>query len=165
MKEHVVEAAAWPSELPLPHPRPHLLAVDVDADALSGTVPHLNNVEVVRLVDRVAEHHLESLGWSRRVMAAEGRMWFVARHEIDYRAESFGGDRLVLATWVRRYGRTTAVRETRIARPRDRVLVAETSTRWVHMDLETRRPTRIPPEAMAACPPESSDRDSPETAR
>jgi len=165
MNERVLETAAWPPDLPLPHPRPHLLEIEVGIDALSGTVPHLNNVEVVRLVDRVAEHHLESLGWSRRAMAAEGRMWFVARHEIDYRAESFGGDRLILATWVRRYGRTTAVRETRIARPRDRVLVAEASTRWVHMDLGTRRPTRIPPEAMAACPAESSDRDSLETAR
>jgi len=156
MNESPAEGVAWPSSLPLPHPEPFLLAVDVDAASLSETVAHLNNVEILRLVDRAAEAHLDALGWSRRAMAEAGRMWFVARHEIDYRAEAFGGDRLVVATWVRRHGRTTSVRATRIARSNDGVLVAEASTRWAHIDLATRRPIRIPSEVCAACPPEPS---------
>lgn len=150
-------AEIWPAELAMPHPEPHLLSVEVTPESLSETVPHLNNVEILRLVDRAAESHLDELGWTRRAMAEEGRMWFVARHEIDYRAEAFGGDRLVVATWIRSYGRTTCVRATRIARVADATVVAEASTRWVHIDLATRRPIRISPETMAACPPEPSE--------
>jgi len=151
----------WPTTMGLPHPRPFLLFFEVAPEALSETVPHLNNVEIVRLVDRAAEAHLDSLGWTRRTLAARERMWFVARHEIDYRAETFGGDHLLVATWVRRYGRTTCTRATRILRSRDEVLVAEAETRWVHMDLGTRRPTRIPREVLEACPPQSVGAESP----
>jgi len=154
MKGSVAEPSSWPPAVALPHPRPFFIWFEVEKDALSETVPHLNNVEIVRLIDRAAEAHLKSLGWSRPTMAAGGTMWFVARHEIDYRAEAFDGDRLIAATWVRRYGRTTSERATRILRPRDAVVVAEASTRWAHMDLRSRRPTRIPAEVIDACPPE-----------
>lgn len=142
--------AAWG----IPHPQPHLLEVDVDAASLSACVPHLNNVEILRLVDRGAESHLDRLGHTRAAMAARGVMWFVVRHEIDYLAEAFGGDRLLLATWIRSHGRTTSVRATRILRPADGKVVAAAESRWVHVDLATRRPLRIPHDLLAALPTE-----------
>jgi acyl-CoA thioester hydrolase len=140
--------AAWG----VPHPSPHLLEVEVDAASLSACVPHLNNVEILRLVDRAAESHLDGLGHTRASMAARGVMWFVVRHEIDYLAEAFGGDRLLVATWIRRHGRTTSDRVTRIVRPGDGTIVAAAESRWVHIDLATRRPLRIPKDLLAALP-------------
>lgn len=154
MIEFAADGVAWPATVALPHPAPFRIGFEVTPASLSETVPHLNNVEILRLIDRAAEAHLDALGSRRRSMAEKGRMWFVARHEIDYRAEAFGGDRLLAATWVRRYGRTTCERATRIVRLRDAVVVAEAATRWVHMNLETRRPARIPAATVEACPPE-----------
>lgn len=139
----------------VPHPAPHLLEVEVDAASLSVCVPHLNNVEILRLVDRAAESHLDGLGHTRAAMAARGVMWFVVRHEIDYLAEAFGGDRLLLATWIRRHGRSTSDRRTRIVRPADGAIVAAAESRWVHVDLATRRPLRIPQDLRSALPIET----------
>ena len=138
----------------IPHPSPHLVRVTVDARSPSPPVPHLNNVQILHLVDRAAEDHLDLHGWTRSALLASRRMWFVRRHEIDYLAESFAGDRLVVATWVRSFSRTTSLRATRIMRERDGEVVVEALSRWVHVDLDTRRPTRIPAEVLVACPAE-----------
>jgi acyl-CoA thioester hydrolase len=82
-------------------------------------------------------------------MAAAGHMWFVARHEVDYRAEAFPGDELEVFTWVSSMERTTCVRETLVWRSRDGRAVCRARTRWAFVDLGSRRPARIP-EAMAA---------------
>jgi len=136
------------------HPSPHLVRITVDARSLSPLVPHLNNVQIVQLIDRAAEDHLDLHGWTRAALLASRRMWFVRRHEIDYLAESFAGDRLVVATSVRSFSRTTSLRATRIIREHDRAVVVESLSRWVHVDLDTRRPVRIPAEVLAACPAE-----------
>jgi acyl-CoA thioester hydrolase len=70
-------------------------------------------------------------------------MWFVARHEIDYRGESFVGDDLLIATWISGFTRTTAVRRTVVLRPADEKRILDASTRWAYVNLETRKPTRM----------------------
>ena len=74
------------------HPRPFGLRLVPSADGVSREVAHINNVEYVRWIDRAAELHADSLGHTRELLLASGRMWFVARHEVDYRAEVFPGD-------------------------------------------------------------------------
>ena len=59
---------------------------------MSAEVAHVNNVEYVQWVDALAAMHAAELGHGRPAMLASGRMWFVARHELDYRAECFAGD-------------------------------------------------------------------------
>ena len=124
----------------------------VDDTATSRAVPHVNNAEYVRWVDRIAELHSDHLGHTRDNLLAAGRMWFVARHELDYRAEAFVGDELLFATWIHDYSRTTAHRSTVIVRVSDRRRVLEASTRWAYIDLESRRPTRIPEDVRAVFP-------------
>jgi acyl-CoA thioester hydrolase len=72
-------------------------------------------------------------------------MWFVARHEIDYLAECWRGDELVIATWVRDFKRVKSWRDFAIMRPGDGTLVCRASTLWVLVELKTRRPVRIEP--------------------
>lgn len=127
-------------------------AIEVGEDGVSRGVPHVNNAEYVRFVDRIAELATDAAGFPREAMLADRRMWFVARHELDYRAESFAGDRLVAATWLRDWTRTTVVRETRILRPADDRLVIAAATRWAYVDLDSRRPARIPEAMRTAFP-------------
>ncbi len=131
--------------------------IDVGDDGTSRGVPHVNNAEYVRFIDRIAELATDAAGFTRARMLAENRMWFVARHEIDYRGETFAGERLIAATWLRAWTRTTVIRETRIVRPSDGRLVCVASTRWAYVDLVSRRPARIPIEMRDAFPELAAD--------
>jgi acyl-CoA thioester hydrolase len=126
----------------------------VTAEQLSLLVPHANNVQIVSWIDEAARAHGDATGLTRERMHAQGRMWFVARHEIDYLAESFAGDEILIGTWLTAVTKTTATRATHVWR---RPLLedpwetaVEASSRWVHMNLQSRRPTRIPPGDLAA---------------
>ena len=79
-------------------------------------------------------------------------MWFVARHEIDYRAESFEGDQLIIATWISDHSKITALRRTVVHRPADNKTILDASTRWVYVNLETRKPTRMEQDVMDRFP-------------
>jgi acyl-CoA thioester hydrolase len=122
--------------------------IEVSPEETSALVPHANNIVILGWVDLAASLHGAHAGAAREEIAREGRMWFVARHEIDYLAEAFVGDALVLATWLERAGRTSLVRATAIVRP-DGTVVARARSRWAFVDLATRRPTAIPAEALA----------------
>jgi len=139
--------------LGVPHHSPFLSDVVVAAAHLSRLVPHCNNVELVRWLDRVAELHAESIGQGRASLAADHRAWFVARHEVDYRAEAFEGERLVVATWVRNGRKSVSWRDSLIVRPSDRTVVCSAATLWVHVDLRSRRPVAPPPGSLAAFDP------------
>ena len=138
-----------PAAAGVAHPRPFGIRLRPGDGGLSTTVAHVSNVEYVRWLDRAAELHADALGHTRAEMAAAGHMWFVARHEVDYRAEAFPGDELEVFTWVSSMERTTCVRETLVWRSRDGRAVCRARTRWAFVDLGSRRPARIP-EAMAA---------------
>lgn len=127
----------------------------VQVENLSALVPHANNVQIVGWIDEAARAHGDASGLTRERMHSEGRMWFVARHEIDYVAESFSGDEIMVATWIVAVTKTTATRVTRVWRrpaegrdPWD--LAVDAVSRWVHMNLATRRPIRIPLTDLAA---------------
>ena len=117
----------------------------------SEEIPHVNNAEYVRWI----------AGLTRDMLLEARRMWFVARHEIDYRGESFVGDKLVIATWISDFSRTTAVRRTRVHRPSDDKTILDASTRWAYVNLDTRRPTRMHQDVLDKFPlvaPEDADR-------
>jgi acyl-CoA thioester hydrolase len=147
--------AAPLSEQSLPHiadrPAHGVFAVahTVAEAETSALVPHANNIVILGWIDAIASLHGAAAGASRPELAASGRMWFVARHEIDYLGEAFAGDRLTLATWVEKLGRTSLVRATRIVRGDGEVLTRATS-RWALVDLATRRPAPIPEPVRAA---------------
>ncbi len=134
----------------IPHPDPCVLRLAVGREQLSNVVDHVANVEYVRWLDRAAELHSDSLGYSRQWLAEHDVMWFVSRHEVDYLAETHAGDELVIATWVRDMQRIRSWREYVVYRPVDETIVCRAATLWVFVNLRTRRPMRIPDE-MAVC--------------
>jgi len=117
----------------------------VGSDGLSQTVAHVSNVTYLRWIDRLAELHGESHGCSRSALAARGVMWFVARHEIDYTAETHAGEVLGCATWAVELRRTSLMRRSVIWNIESGVAVCSAISRWAYVDLSTRRPVRIDP--------------------
>lgn len=129
-----------------PGVQPFFCRVRVEDQHLSPTIEHVSNIEYVRWLDRAAELHADALGYTRKALLEHGMMWFVARHEIDYLAEAWRGDELVIATWVREFRRVKSWRDYAIVRLRDDALLCRASTLWVLVHLESRKPMRIPQE-------------------
>lgn len=144
----------------VPHSNPFVCSIRIGSELLNPAVPHVSNIEYVRWLDRVAELHSDSLGHTRTVMAERGMMWFVARHEIDYLAETWEGDELLVVTWARDFSRVRSWRDYLIVRPADEKVVCRAATLWVLVDLATRRPLRVPQEMIRAFDPLIESRPS-----
>jgi len=147
----------------VPHPRPFVLETIVDRSDLSDLVPHMNNVRSLHWVDRAAEAHADAMGMSRPALLESELMWFVGRHELEYRAECFEGERLFVCTWVRNAVGARSWRDTVILRPdadRGAHLAVRAATLWVLVDLTTRKPRRIPSSMLAGLDPLERDRAS-----
>jgi acyl-CoA thioester hydrolase len=127
----------------IPHRLPFLCDLRVTRAQLGTVIEHVSNIEYVRWLDRAAELHADSLGYTRHFMWQSGLMWFVARHEIDYLAECWLDDELVIATWVRDFHKVKSWRDYLIVRPRDGAVICRAATLWVLVDLATRRPRRV----------------------
>ena len=138
-----IAAHQLPASAELPLQGVFAIAHTVSASETSALVPHANNVVILGWIDAMASLHGAWAGASREELAPTNRMWFVARHEVDYLGEAFAGDQLVLATWVETLGRTSLVRATRILRA-DGTILTRARSRWALVDLTTRRPTSIP---------------------
>jgi len=132
-----------------------LVEIRVGGEDVQPHVPHTSNVAVVRWLERIAQLHTDVLGFPRERLLAERRMWFVARHEIDYLAETWCDEELLAATSVRDLERVKSWRDTVIRRRSDDRIVVRAATLWVLVDLDSRRPTRHTPEMCAALTPAS----------
>ena len=88
------------ADWPVPGDISFWAAVVVGDEGMSPEIPHVNNAEYVRWIDRLAELATDAAGFTRKWHLDRGTMWFVARHEIDYRGEAFAHDQLVAATWL-----------------------------------------------------------------
>ncbi len=141
--EFRVETIAVPTGFAPAGAHPFTLSLSVTRVSHSASIAHVSNVEYVRWIDRISELHGEACGHSRAALLASGRMWFVSRHEVDYQRESFAGDQLACATWIASAGRTTVQRESVIWNRASQLSVCRASSRWVLIDLATRKPMRI----------------------
>lgn len=111
---------------------------------------HVNNVVYVRWVQEAAEAHWKML--SDETLRAD-HAWVVLRHEIDYCAAALPGDDPYALTHV---GETDSLRSIRYVdiHSRDGRRLASARTTWCLLDIESRKPRRIPPEIRKALLPE-----------
>ena len=137
------------------HPQAIPLQLSPASKGTSDLVNHISNIEIVRWIDRAAELALIAAGWSYQDLLKTRSMFFVARHEIDYRSEALPDETFLIATWVRDIRRVKSWRDTLIwaIRKGNPEVVCTASTLWVHVDLDTRKPTRIPDEMSEALLP------------
>ena len=113
-----------------------ILVRAADIDGLG----HVNNVVYLRWMQEAAGAHWEAAA------SAELRgqvAWVVVRHEIDYKAPAFEGERLVARTWVGEPTAATWERFIEIRREGDDKLLARGRSIYAALDPVTGRPRRV----------------------
>lgn len=122
---------------------------------------HVNNIEYVRKMQDAAEAHVNAAGWPMERLLGVGKSWVVRWHRIEYMRSCAIGEPVVLCTWVRDYRRIRSLRRYRFLRESDGTVLAEAETEWVFLDVESKRPARIPEafmEIFPAIPEEEEER-------
>ena len=107
-------------------------AADIDAQN------HVNNVAYVRWIQDVAVAHWFSV--TSEAMR-EKYAWWLTRHEIDYKKQSFENEEITVSTWVGEPTRISWERFTEIKRGED--LLVKARSIWCLIDRETSKPSRI----------------------
>ncbi|HWM84673.1 MAG TPA: thioesterase family protein [Kofleriaceae bacterium] len=125
-----------------PRFRRELVAQPADIDELG----HVSNITYVRWLQLVATEHSAAGGWDQAAYRTLGAVFVVRRHEIDYRAPAYQGDRIQLCTWVEWWRTASTLRRTEITRLSDGALLASAATLWALVSFESGRPRRIPDE-------------------
>ena len=107
-----------------------------DIDALG----HVNNVVYLRWMQEAAAAH-----WEAAAPAAlrEQTVWVVVRHEVDYKAPAFDGERLVARTWVGEPAGATWERHIEIRRPEGDKLLARGRSVYAALDRASGKPRRV----------------------
>lgn len=105
---------------------------DIDAQG------HVNNVAYVRWIQDAAVAHWFSVSTEA---VREKYTWMLTRHEIDYKRQTFAGEKVTATTWVGEPTRVSWERFTEITR--DGVLLCRARSVWCLIDRETLKPTRI----------------------
>jgi len=101
---------------------------------------HVNNVVYLRWMQDAATAHWEAAAPAEHKAKVS---WVVTRHEIDYKAPAFVGERLVARTWVGAPSGATWERFIEIRRAGDDRLLARGRSIYAALDRVTGRPRRV----------------------
>ncbi len=113
-----------------------LEVVESDIDDLQ----HVNNVTYLRWVQDAAIAHWTAASTSEM---RDSLAWVALRHEIDYKAPGFLGERLEARTWVGMALANRFERYCEIIRPSDGVVLCRSKTIWCPINKATGRLTRV----------------------
>lgn len=113
---------------------------------------HVNNEVYLRWLLQAAGAHSDAVGYDMKKFLEIGESFVVRRHEIDYLASAYLGEKLTVVTWIKEIHSTRAHRQYKIIRERDSKTLIAAETLWVYVDLKTGRPTKIPQEILQAFP-------------
>jgi acyl-CoA thioester hydrolase len=105
---------------------------------------HVNNLEYLRWMQDVAIEHSAARGWDMPRYLAEGVVWVVRSHSIEYLRPAFAGDRLQLATWVADLRPRSSRRRYLFRRPADGQIIARAETLWVMVNATSGRACTLP---------------------
>lgn len=131
-------------------PRPFIQKLTVTTEHLDA-FGHTNNVVYLSWLQDVAWAHSVSLGFGMDDYRRVGAGCVARRHELDYLAATFAGDRLQVATWIaENAGRLDMWRAYQIIREQDGRTVLRGRTQWICVDMQSGRPRRQPPEFVSA---------------
>ena len=101
---------------------------------------HVNNVVYVQFMQDVAGRH-----WNSKVVKADADqvIWMVRKHEIEYLAQAFLDDELIVRTWTGENTSVTWDRHYEIIRIADQKKIIIAKSIWVLLDNQNGRPKRI----------------------
>lgn len=102
---------------------------------------HVNNVVYLQWMQEIANQHWLQL---TKNIATPNYVWFVIRHEIDYKNQAILGDEIVIKTWV---GKTEGIKSVRhFEMFKGKTLLVTSQTTFCLLDAKTLKPKRIPKE-------------------
>ncbi|RRJ84961.1 acyl-CoA thioesterase [Aestuariirhabdus litorea] len=128
------------------HPTPFISDIEVTAEHIDH-YGHVNNCEYIRWLEVVAWAHSDALGLTLERYRELDRGMVVHRHEVDYLAPAYLGERLQIATWIERCdGKLTLERRFQLQRVTDGVTLMRAHTRFICVQLSTGKAKRMPAE-------------------
>lgn len=128
------------------HPQAFVIELEVQAEHIDE-LGHANNAVYVTWLEQCAWQHSQSLGLGLSDYRRLDRAMAVLRHEIDYLASAFVGERLQLATWITDSDqRLKMKRSFQLIRPADRQTLLRAQTTFVCIELSSGKPRRMPVE-------------------
>ncbi len=99
---------------------------------------HVNNVVYVQWMQNISDAHWKEL--SKKATNID-YVWFVIRHEVDYKNQAVLGDEVTLRTWV---GKTEGIKSIRhFEIYRGETLLVKSQTTFCLLDAATKKPKRI----------------------
>lgn len=139
-----------PADLPWDHPSPFIHEIRVEPQHIDD-FQHTNNVVYLSFMARTAWEHSKALGLDFAAYKALNRGMVIRRHEMDYLAPSHEGDRVLCATWITgNDGRLRLRRRFQFIKPATGQTLLRGMSEFVCINIESGRPTRMPPEFLAA---------------
>ncbi len=112
---------------------------------------HVNNVVYVQWIQDVADLHWQEL---TRNFLVQNYIWFVVRHEIDYKGQAQLGDTVTIKTWV---GKTEGVKSIRhVEIRREDIVLVSSKTTYCLIDGVTQKPKRITKDISSLLVPKES---------
>lgn len=127
-------------------PSPYLLELEVAAEDIDG-LGHVNNAVYVSWMERCAWNHSQHLGLDLATYRRLDRAMAVVRHEVDYLAAAYQGERLCMGTWiVESDQRLRMLRRFQLIRPADGATLLRAQTTFACIELSSGRPRRMPAE-------------------
>lgn len=119
---------------------------------------HVNNAVYLNWVEQVAIDHVEALGFGRDWSQEQGGVWVVRQHVVTYHRPVLYGDAVLVTTMPLTIGGVRGTRRTEIVRESDAALATEVTTDWIWVRATDHRPSRVPPELLAAFGRSGGDR-------
>ena len=107
---------------------------------------HANNAAYVNWMQAAAIAHSSAQGWPSQRYWDASYAWVARSHKIEYLQPDHQDETLVVRTWVADMQRVSSLRKYEIVREADGTLIARAETRWAFINLQTRKPMRIPAE-------------------
>lgn len=101
---------------------------------------HVNNVVYVQFLQDIAHKHWNSI---EEADIEKSQIWVVRKHEIEYLAQAFLHDRLLIRTWTGNHTAVTWNRHCEILRIKDNKKIISSVSAWVLVDKLTNKPQRI----------------------
>ena len=125
-------------------PDPFITEIEVGEEAIDH-YGHANNAQYLRWVEQASWAHSNDLGLTLEHYRELDRAMAVHRHELDYLAPCFLGEKLAMATWIVECdGRLTLTRRFQLQRLADGVTLLRARTRYACIALSSGRPKRLP---------------------
>jgi acyl-CoA thioester hydrolase len=138
------------TEIVWDHPDPFIHEITVEPQHIDD-FQHTNNVVYLSWMAKTAWEHSKALGLDFAAYAKLNRGMVVRRHEMDYLAPSHEGDQVQCATWITSNDtRLRLRRRFQFVKPEGGITLLRGMSEFVCINIETGRPTRMPPEFIEA---------------